>query len=688
MLNPTDFPSKFMRTFLLFAFLLLLFLSASFYTPADAQGDNEGLSGDGLWTEVDERSLSLVGERWIIPQYYRTLVLNNATLEDLLAQAPLEFSPEAQDGGPVISLPMPDGAYGRFRFVEAPIMAPELAAKFPQIKTYLGKGLDDPYASVRFDRTPAGFHAMVFSGEGMVFIDPYSRGDVSHYISYFKKDYAADPTEPYEEMGPLGDPGAIQPLVDQLRAQGVSSDGYLRTYRAAVAATGEYTQFHGGTVVDGMAAIVTTMNRVVGIYEKDVAVRMVLVANNDQIVYTNGSTDPYNNNNGSVMLSQNQSNLDAVIGDANYDIGHAFSTGGGGIAYLGVPCKSGFKALGVTGRSAPVGDPFDVDYVAHEMGHQYGANHPFNGNEGSCAGSNRNAATAYEPGSGSTIMAYAGICGSQDLQPNSDDYFHGISLDEINAYITLGSGNSCPAKTATGNLAPVVDAGTGGFSIPINTPFSLTGSATDGNGDPLTFTWEQFDLGPAGHPDSPSGGAPIFRSFKPVSDPTRTIPKLDDLLNNTHTIGELLPTYSRTLTFRLTARDNHNYPNGGRTGNDTISFSVTSAAGPFLVTAPNTAVTWVIGTQETVTWDVADTTSAPVSCSNVDISLSTDGGYTYPRTLEAGTPNDGSQSVTIPNAPTTNARVKVTCSNNIFFDISNLDFIINGIQFYFPVILK
>jgi hypothetical protein len=284
-------------------------------------------------------------------------------------------------------------------------------------------------------------------------------------------------------------------------------------------------------------------------------------------------------------------------------------------------------------------------------------------------------------------MAYAGICGSQDLQPNSDDYFHGVSLDEIIAYTTLGSGNNCPVKTATGNSAPVVDAGTGGFTIPIGTPFTLTGSATDADGDPLTYTWEEFDLGKAGHPDSPSGTAPIFRSFKPVSTPVRTFPQFSDLLNNIHTIGELLPTYSRALTFRLTARDNHNYPSGGRTGDDTISFSVTSAAGPFLVTAPNTAVTWESGHQETVTWDVAGTTASPVSCAAVNILLTVDGGYTYPHTLAVGTPNDGSQLVTIPFAPTTTARVKVACASSIFFDISNVDFEVVG-KIYLPAVLR
>ncbi len=486
----------------------------------------------------------------------------------------------------------------------------------------------------------------------------------------------------------MGDPTSIQSLVNQLRALGISSDGYLRTYRAAVAATGEYTQFHGGTKAAGLAAIVTTMNRVVGIYEKELEVRMVLVANNDDVVYTNGATDPYSNNDGYAMLSENQDNLDTVIGNGNYDIGHAFSTGGGGIAYLGAVCGSGIKAGGVTGRPDPVGDPFDVDYVAHEMGHQFGANHPFNGNEGSCGGGNRNASTAYEPGSGSTIMAYAGICGSQDLQPNSDDYFHGVSQDEINAYTTLGNGNNCPSKTAIGNSAPVVDVGIGGFTIPAETPFSLTGSATDSDGDPLTYTWEEFDLSRwAGHPDLPRGDAPIFRSFKPVNVPTRTFPKFNDLLNNTHTIGELLPTYSRTLTFRLTARDNQAYPNGGRTGYDMISFEVTDNAGPFLVTAPNTAMTWFEGTFETVTWDVANTTAAPVSCSAVDILLSTDGGYTYPYILAESTPNDGSQQITVPYAPTSTARVKVACASSIFFDISNVDFEVIG-KVYVPLVLR
>lgn len=629
-------------------------------------------SPDGIWSDVNETSIESAGQRLIIPQRYRTVAIQPGLLLARLTAAPLEFTPAAENRNVVMALPLPDGRYQYFRLFESPIMAPALAAKYPDITTYIAKGLDDVHANGRLDWTPQGFHAVITSPSGTFYIDPYSQADIVHYISYYTADFAPDAAAILPELEPI----AGEPLPPLDMGGGQATGPNLHTYRLAVAATGEYTIFHGGTVPLAMAAIVTAVNRVTEVYEREVAVRMELVANNDDIVYTNPATDPYTNDNGSQMLGQNQTNLDTVIGSANYDVGHVFSTGGGGVAFLGVICSATSKARGVTGLPSPIGDPFYIDYVAHEMGHQYGGNHSFNGNEGACSGGNRNASTAYEPGSGSTIQAYAGICGSQDLQPNSDDYFHTISFQEIYNHTTIGGGSTCDVVTATGNEAPVVTVPAGGFTIPMMTPFELTGSATDPDSDPLTYDWEQFNLGPAGHPNSPSGNAPIFRSFDPVTTPTRIFPKMSDIVNNTQTIGEIMAGYGRSMVFRFTVRDNHVSPSAGGVAYDSVSFTVSGEAGPFLVTSPNTAINWPIGTLQSVTWNVANTAAAPVSCSSVDIHLSTDGGYTYPTTLATGVANDGSHQVVVPNNPSATARVRVHCANNVFFDISNANFTI------------
>ncbi len=443
----------------------------------------------------------------------------------------------------------------------------------------------------------------------------------------------------------------------------------MRTYRLALAATGEYTTFQGGTVNAALAAMTTTMNRVNAVYEHDVAVRMVMIANETSIIYTNPTTDPYTNSNGSTMLGQNQSNLDSVIGNANYDIGHVFSTGGGGVAGLGVVCSVTNKARGVTGNSAPVGDGFDIDYVAHEMGHQFGGRHTFNGTVSNCGGGNRSSVAAYEPGSGTTIMAYAGICGSQNVQLHSNDYFHVKSLEEIANFI---AGNACDVETSTGNATPTVSVGSS-VTIPKGTPFTLTATGSDLNGDALTYCWEEYDLGSSSPPDTDGDGVarPIFRSFSPTASSSRTFPKLSDILNNTTTIGEVLPSMNRTMNFQVTVRDNR--ASGGGINTATTQVVVNANAGPFLVTQPNINVTWNGGTQQTVAWSVANTSAAPINCANVKITLSTDGGNTFPTVLAASTPNDGSEVITVPNLSTTTGRVKVEAVGNIFFDISNVN---------------
>ena len=614
----------------------------------------------------------------------RPMRLDVGGITAYLGTAPQKTAPGP---GRVLHLPLPGAGMAAFSIRESPIMAPELAAKFPEIRTWAGQGIDEPAASVRLDITPHGFHAIVFSARGTIYIDPeasFSRSASNDnlYRVYFKQRAERTEGPPLRECFAAEEkernPVEGRPVLVSQRLLAAPSGSELRDYRLVVAATGEYTAFHGGTVPLGLAAIVTAMNRVVGIYEREVAVSMTLVANNDLVIYTNGGSDPYSNNDGFAMLGENQSNIDSVIGSANYDVGHVFSTGGGGVASLAVPCVGNQKARGVTGQGSPIGDPFYVDYVAHEIGHQFAANHTFNGTAGSCSGGNRNASTAYEPGSGSTIMAYAGICSPQNIQLNSDDHFHTVNFDEITSYTQTGNGDACPTTTATGNGAPVPDAGNGGFTIPIDTPFTLTGSATDPDGDDLIYRWEQFDTGPAGAPNSPSGNAPLFRSFPASSGPSRTFPQWSDILNNSQTIGELLPDYTRSLSFRLTALDN--LLGGGGVDYDSLSFDVTDTAGPFLVTHPDTAISVTGLDVETATWDVAGTTAAPVSCANVDILFSDDGGLSFATTLLSSTPNDGSADIVIPNVTTAQARVQVACSDNVFFDVGDTDFTVTALS--------
>lgn len=398
------------------------------------------------------------------------------------------------------------------------------------------------------------------------------------------------------------------------------------------------------------------------------------------------------------MLGQNISNLNVVIGNANFDIGHVFSTGGGGVAYLGVVCNNSFKAGGVTGRSFPIGDPFDIDYVAHEMGHQFGGNHTFNSTTGSCGGGNRNAATAYEVGSGTTIMAYAGICTTNDIQPNSDPFFHVASYDEMGIFITTGGGNSCKQVIATGNNIPVITAmNNNGVTIPELTPFILTATATDADSDPLTYCWEEWDISTAGDWNSGSSNdRPLFKSRIPKTTGTRMFPDINVILagypaNPAATMGGLKgETLSdpfgpqiRTIKFKLTVRDNRSGGGGIATGGGDVaspgcslatpfSIDVKGGTGAFAITSPNGGENWLGGTPQTFNWNVASTNASPINTANVNILMSTNGGLTYPTTVLANTPNDGTQVVTIPNIPTnTTVRYMIQAAGNVFFDISN-----------------
>ncbi len=680
-----------------------------------------GASPSGLWEAVAEKpllatrgSLSVQTVRnGVVPTQYRTLHLDRARLaaalavalpEGTLRKAVAEGAPAAALPAPaVVELPIPRStAFARFSVERSPVMEEGLAKRYPDIQTYVAQGIDRPELTARLDVTPLGFHAMILSPEGQIFVDPYflDGSDPATAIVYYKEDYVS--TQPMRCLVRGAGKDSAELLAAAARnAPERPSGTSLRVYRLALAATSEYaTAVGGGNLTMTLGAMVTSVNRVDLVYERDFAIRMVLVANDDKIIYAGATSEPYTNNDGSSMLGQNQTVCDNIIGTANYDIGHVFSTGGGGVAYQGVVCTTGSKAGGVTGSSNPQGDPYDIDYVAHEMGHQFGGSHTFNSTTNNCGG-NRVAASAYEVGSGTTIMAYAGICSTatsvQDLAPHSDDYFHTRSYDQLDTYTTTGNGkNVVLPVVATGNTPPTIAALTA-YTIPISTPFALTASATDPDGDKLTYCWEEYDKGAAVNATSvaglDNGASPILRSYAPSLSPTRVFPSLKYILNNANVppmygtvdgnylVGEALPSVARAagLTFRCTVRDNH--AGGGGSNYGSVTLAVAAGAGPFAVTAPNSAVSYAVGASMPVTWSVANTTAAPVSCANVKITLSTDGGLTFPYALAASVPNSGSANVTLPAAAsvaTQQARIKVEAVGNIFFDIDDANFTITS----------
>lgn len=627
------------------------------------------------WNDIaaSVASKSVVGTK-VYPEKYRALSLNYEALKSTLLLAPkADFFSSQKMTSVNIELPMPYGSFETFQMVETPMMEDALAVKYAQIRTFTGVSIENPQNTVKVDIGPFGFHAMVLSSNGRYFIDPISNYTTTEYMSFYRKDLPswANTFNCNTVADEQFDADTKERLTNYYANRGALAEVQLRTYRLALACTPQYavaaTGLGSPTKEQVLAKMVTSVNRINGVYETEVAVHMNLVANTDTLIYLTGS--PYSNNDGGAMLGQNQTACNSRIGSANYDIGHVFSTGGGGIAGLGVVCTSS-KAQGVTGSPSPVGDAFDIDYVAHEMGHQFAGNHTFNSVTSSCGGGNRNSSTAYEPGSGTTIMAYAGICGADDLALHSDPYFHAISIDEINAFITSGSGNSCPVKTNTGNNPPVVNAGAN-YTIPISTPFKLTGSATDPENDQLTYSWEQMDLGASGAPNSATGNAPLFRFFPPTEQPVRTFPKLNDILTNVQIKGEKLPNYARNMKFRLVARDNKAM--AGATGKAEMTIAVSAAAGPFNLSTFNVLDTAFVSATEIINWNVANTNIAPVNCSLVRILLSTDGGLTFPIILKDSTANDGNESVIIPNNISNTCRIKIESIGNIFFDISNVN---------------
>ncbi len=642
-------------------------------------------SANPFWTDIREDDFSVDGERRIIPEKYRTLELAVDAFKEHLALSPKE---RTNVKGLIFEMPMPDGSFEQFEIYETSTMAPELAAKYPNLKTYGGQGIDNRAATIKLDFTTLGFHAMVLSPSGTVFIDPYSTGTIAHYISYYTKDHLPSEEKRHFECHTADEPVIIdsedeimsteekKKVKDVLSADGFrSDDGQFRTYRLAVATTGEYSNAYGGTLEGALSGVLNTLNRVNGIYERDFSVRMELVADNDLLIFLDPATDPFTNGEPGDLIGETPDVINDIIGVSAYDIGHNFNVGGGGLAAVETPCKNNQKARGVSGISGPAGDNFDVRYVAHEMGHQFGARHTFNSVYGENCGDNISSNSAYEPGSGTTIMAYTGLCGPDNVVTSPDDYYHRRSLNQIINYITDEQGDDCPDKFDLDNTPPSVSVEEDNFIIPVSTPFILHASATDAESDSITYCWEQYDLGQHGSPYAPVGNAPMFRTFLPTIDSFRVFPQLEDIVENEVTIGERIPFYERDLTFICTVRDND--AEGGCLDQVEVEIEVIDEAGPFRVSYPNTNIPWVESATHTVSWDVANTDQAPINTELVNIYLSVDGGYNYPHLLASNIANTGVAEIVVPEGVVgeTN-RVKVEAVDNIYFDISDEDFTI------------
>ena len=622
------------------------------------------------WKDISNESgkfkVSDLTFRKSVPNDFKLYEINFAELRENFFSAEGSYQ--------TIELPTNQGIQ-KFSVKEASSIAKELSLKYPMIKSYVAKGIDNPSASARLSFGTDGFHAVIlYAGAPSFYIDPYSK-DYNSYIAYSRsslpdteQDFSCDVEEQLESEK------------DLLNSQRNADDGLLRTFRLALVCTGEYAQYHlnnQGVANDAtdavkkaavLSAMNTSMTRVNGVYEKDLGVRMEIVANNDEVIFLDPNTDNLSNASGGALLGQTQNICDNVIGNANYDIGHVFSTGGGGVASLGVVCSTGSKARGVTGSSNPIADPFDIDYVAHEIGHQFGATHTQNN---SC---NRTNSTAVEPGSASTIMGYAGIC-SPNVQSNSDDHFHSVSINQM--WNLIQSSATCAVTTSTGNTVPTITPGADYF-IPKSTPFVLKGIASDvDTNDNLSYNWEQIDNEIASMPPSSTSTAgPAFRSKPSSSSPNRYMPALSTVIGGSiSSTWEVVPTVARDMNFSLVVRDNA--VGGGNSARDDVKITTVDIV-PFTVDGPTTNEEWNVGSTKNIDWVVGSTDTSPVNCSTVNILLSTDGGVTFRTMLANNTPNDGSASIVVPNNPTNSARIMVEAADNVFYNVNSTNFTISA----------
>ncbi len=638
-------------------------------------------ANEELWQDVNRLSLpASEAATTTILRSARTLRLNREVLARTLAKAPPETKGATNET--LLLLPLPAGGFAQFRLENSSVLPPTLAAKYPQIQSYRGEGVGVA-ATMRCDWSPRGFHATIMQGNQLISIQPLSAADTQHYGSFYDHAQRAEAEQAFCQVK---DTRRKTASLAPATTANLTLGTVRRTYRIAIATTQEYTNaatLGGGSVASTLASLTTFLNAVNLIYERDLAIRFVLAEGNDKAIYTT-EPDPFTNGDATQMLNEVTDALEDKVGGSKYDLGHVLGTGGGGVAGLGVVCQDADKSKGVSLVSAndPVGTGFSLQTLLHEIGHQFNATHTFSAE----CDFNRNDPTAYEAASGLTIMSYAGAC-TPAIVTLGSTHFHSASIAQILDYITDSStGGSCAVTAATGNTAPAVNPGIA-FTIPKQTPFALTATGSDADaGDfaNLTYSWEQVDAGPT--PPIVNDDGPLFRPFNPSSNPTRYFPSLTYILNNANvppaTVGgfetaESLPTDERLLNFNSIVRDNR-----GGIASEAVVLTVADS-GPFEIITTSTAAPVPSGSL-LVEWRVNGTNLAPVSCEFVRISLSTDGGQTFPYELANNVPNvpdvpitgtTASKQVTIPStAYSSKARVKVEAVGNIFFDISGVDF--------------
>jgi len=650
---------------------LLLYLLFIFCCLSASAQNNE------LWQKItSSSSLTRKGTGESGKLYYK---LNADLLSSKLTSA---ISKTAKNTGSEITIPNTEGKLERFSVWESSNFDPELQAKYPEIRAYEGQGIDDKTAKIHFSVAPIGMQTMVFRPAKPTEYIEQNPDNKSEYVLFKSADNAAS------KMNLDCQTADVITESKSTTSKTASNAKALKTFRLALSCTGEYATFFGGTKAGALAGMNATLTRVNGVFDKDLSVKLILIANNDAVVYLDAATDPYSAPSvgaadpGGTWGQEVQTTLTNVIGNANYDIGHLFggSGGGGNANCIGCVCVNPTSGTPLGKGSAytspsdgkPQGDTFDIDFVAHEMGHQLGGSHTFS-HTGEGSG------TQYEPGSGSTIMGYAGVTRNYDVQNNSDDYFSYGSIIQIQNNL---AGKTCPVTTVITNNPPVIGAGAD-YTIPISTPFVLTGTGSDAEGNPITYTWEQFDSAVTtfgsnsiAYATKPDG--PMFRSFPPTTLPVRYFPALSSVLNNQlTTTWESVSSIAKTMNFTLTGRDNA--PAGtAQTNTDAMVVTVSAAAGPFAVTSQNTEnIGWTKGSAQTITWSVNNTNTLPGS-SAVNIKLSIDGGLTFPTILASNTPNDGSETVLIPSGidVSTNCRLLIQPVANIYYAVNSTPFAI------------